>query len=184
MAFMVRKRLVAGFIAGALGLLVVVEDGPMFLSALQSLSAPPGKFGDRPKDLKPTSMAQPAADPADPKPLSIVYAKTLGLVPGAIVCHDYQTTHDVYEQYVASLEDSMRYGIANVQTHGHARELLGDPPSEFDFSTYDCRLVRPGTPIELLGYIYDQIPIVRIRTPQGGLTKGVTLPDMITTPEK
>ena len=184
---MVRKQLVAGFVVGGIGLLVLVEGGGPFFNSLRPAQTPsPAEIDDKPKPTNGPTAAptRVTVAPASSAPRLTVRSKSLGAVRGAIVCHDYVTVHDVYEQYTASLESSFRYGVANAQTHGHAKELYGEPPDSFDFESYGCQLIPNGKPMELLGYIYDQIPIVRVRTPKGGLMKGVTLPDMVTTLEK
>jgi hypothetical protein len=127
--------------------------------------------------LLPGLAASADEQPGDTK---FAYSHGAGIVPGAIICPDFQTTRDMFERYTAAAEDKMRYAIAQQQTGGHAREMYGDPPHGVDLAAYGCALIPSGQKMKLGGYLYGQIPMVIAKLPNGKEIKGVTLPYMAT----
>ena len=107
-----------------------------------------------------------------PKTISVT-ARGAGVVPGAIVCRDYQTVTFMIDWYVAHWSDKFADAIYKDQ----ARLLRGSSIPSPHLSRYGCTLVSPGTPMLLeQGNI---VPIVSVTSATGATIRGVTDPGMV-----
>jgi hypothetical protein len=105
-------------------------------------------------------------------------AKSVGQVPGAIVCPDFpsvQVVFDLYSQYWGDAMQDRMYGA------DRARVLRGPSTPVPDPTLYGCSLLAPGTPIEIQRGVFG-LPMVIAKSPDGTMIRGVTLPDMVSKP--
>jgi hypothetical protein len=99
-------------------------------------------------------------------------AKGISIVPGAIVCPNYQTTSMVFDLFVNSWEESAQDRFSN----GQSRLMRGKAAPKPEPQEYGCVLLPPGTP--LWPERGNMVPVVRAQIGSHWL-RGVTLPDMI-----
>lgn len=101
-------------------------------------------------------------------------ARGVSVVPGAIVCPDYNTVRSMFDRYVAHWTDLQQDALTN----GQARLLRGQPTSAPDLGVYGCALLPSGTPMMMMerGNV---IPVVTAKLADGTTIRGVTLPAMI-----
>jgi len=112
-----------------------------------------------------------------PKPIKAnlvaVSAQGVSVVPGAIICPNYDTVKMMFDLYVAHWTDTQQDAL----THGQSRLLRGDPTPPPDLKFYGCALLPPGTPMMLeRGNI---VPVVTATLSDGTSIRGVTLAAMI-----
>jgi hypothetical protein len=105
--------------------------------------------------------------------VSSVVARGLGVVPGALICPDYNTLTTVFDLYNAHWEETYQ----DVFTNGQSRLLRGAPAQFPDLAYFACTLVIPGTPLFL--EIGNVVPVVSVSLADGTKFRGVTLPGMI-----
>jgi TPR repeat protein len=104
---------------------------------------------------------------------SVVTARGVSVVPGAIVCPDHATVSLMFDLYVAHWGDVQQDALTN----GQSRLLRGPPAPEPDLKLYGCGLVPPGASMLLeRGNI---VPVVTAKLPDGRTIRGVTLAAMI-----
>jgi TPR repeat protein len=104
---------------------------------------------------------------------SVVTARGVSVVPGAIVCPDHATVSLMFDLYVAHWGDMQQDALTN----GQSRLLRGPPAPEPDLKLYGCGLVPPGASMLLeRGNI---VPVVTAKLPDGRTIRGVTLAAMI-----
>jgi hypothetical protein len=178
-----RRTLVVVGCAAVMSLLVFLarsqsnEPSPQAETASPSASAQPvtGETPVAPDTIHVTPTQEREAEKQPPPNTVPVIARGAGVVPGAIVCPDFQTVSTVFHQYSDYWEDAQQ----DAMTHGQSRLLRGEPTPRPDFALYDCALVVSGTPMRMeVGNI---VPLVTAQLPDGSTIKGVTLPPMITT---
>lgn len=96
------------------------------------------------------------------------------LVPGAIVCRDYDTVTLMIERYKASWEDNFRASVIGPENE---KLMHGAPRTPPALARFDCILLPPGTPMKWDG---NWMPaIVTIKLTDGTIRSGVTDPSMI-----
>lgn len=113
----------------------------------------------------------PALAQSHPIKASRVLAKSLGPVPGAIVCADLHTAQKLYAAYGAYFSDHLQ----DVLTGGQS-ELLRPSVPRPNPVVYGCVLIKPQTVMLLKGGTI--VPVVRVDLPRGKTVIGVTLPGM------
>ena len=107
-----------------------------------------------------------------PKAVSVI-AQGVSVVPGAIVCPNYNTVQSMFDWYVAHWTDTQQDALTN----GQSRLLRGQPTPAPDLKFYGCALLPPGTPMMLeRGNI---VPVVTATLADGTTIRGVTLAAMI-----
>ena len=112
--------------------------------------------------------------PESPKPRYVaVVARGLSVVPGALLCPNYNTTSKVFNLYTSHAEDAMQDAVTNNQSR-----LLREPMPKPNLKAYGCVLVPPGTSMTL--DTHNVVPVVTVKLAKGVSAKGVTLPDMYT----
>jgi hypothetical protein len=105
--------------------------------------------------------------------LVAVSAQGVSVVPGAIICPNYDTVKMMFDLYVAHWTDTQQDAL----THGQSRLLRGDPTPPPDLKFYGCALLPPGSPMMLeRGNI---VPVVTATLFDGTSIRGVTLAAMI-----
>src|ERR1700742_5220524 len=72
-------------------------------------------------------------------------AAAVGIVPGAILCQDYDTVSLMYDLYAESWGENMQYKV----TRGQSKLIHGDPMPPPDLAAHGCILVQAGTPLKL-----------------------------------
>ncbi len=102
-----------------------------------------------------------------------VHAKSLSVVPGALVCPDIATVQWMFRLYVYHWEDTAQDAV----THGQSELLRGQATPLPELAAYGCALIPAGTPMQLTrGNV---VPVVTATGPDGNQVHGVTLPNMI-----
>jgi hypothetical protein len=100
-------------------------------------------------------------------------ARGVSVVPGAIVCRDFDTVRLMFDLYADYWSDATQDSL----THGQSRVLRGAPASKPDFELHGCALLAPGTPMTLeTGNI---VPVVAAKLSDGRTIMGVTLGSMV-----
>lgn len=97
----------------------------------------------------------------------------LSVVPGAIVCPDYNTTSLMFDLYVHAWEDQMQDQF----THGQAELIRGKAASLPHLAAYRCSMIPPGTQVEV--ETGNSVPVIDMRA-GNALLRVVTLPGMLT----
>jgi TPR repeat protein len=101
-----------------------------------------------------------------------VTARGVSVVPGAIVCPDYNTVNLMFELYATHWADTYQ----DVLSNGQSRLLRGRPAPAPDPKFYGCALVPPGTPMILERR--NIVPVVTVKLADGTTIRGVTSPAM------
>jgi hypothetical protein len=111
--------------------------------------------------------------PAQSKP---VIARSLGAMPGALVCPDFATLRFVIDLYNHSWEERTQDAV----TQGQSKLLRGKAAEPPEPKNYDCVLIPPGT--QMMLEQGNAIPVVRVRMTDSWV-RGVTLSDMFISQE-
>lgn len=121
-----------------------------------------------------TRRAEKRADEEGQKPKTeSVIAKGVSVIPGAIVCRDYQTVSFMISWYNAHWADTFEDKI----TRGQSNLMRGAATRSPDFARYGCALIAPGTPMAVERG--NMVPVVEGKLPNGKPFRGVTDPSML-----
>lgn len=115
-----------------------------------------------------------AAASAGAQSPSIVYAKPVGVVPGAIICPDYNTLTTVFDLFNDAWEDH----AASAMTAGKSELVNGKALDYPIVSEYGCAFAKPGTKMEATDSGIGA-PMVSYVREDGRKVKGITLPGMV-----
>jgi hypothetical protein len=103
----------------------------------------------------------------------LVIARSVGFVPGALICPDHDTLAMVYQLYAHYMERL----IQDRMTNGLSRSIHGAPAAPPDAETFGCAFVDSGTKMSLEQRT--PAPVVSVQIANGLTMRGVTLPGMI-----
>jgi hypothetical protein len=118
------------------------------------------------------------AEEAKKPKLVAVTAQGAGVVPGALICPNYDTVTLMFDLYSDYWTDMRARALQGAQ----ATLLHGDPMPAPDPRLYGCILVSAGTPMTLeRGNI---VPVVTVKLPDETTIRGVTMPGMLVGDEK
>jgi hypothetical protein len=106
-------------------------------------------------------------------------ARSFGAVPGAIVCPDFDSVAMLFQLYSMPWEEASQDSLTN----GQARIIRGEAAAVPDPESFGCELLLPGTPIAVQNAdaFTTGIPMVVARLPDGKMSRGVTLPVLLST---
>ena len=106
-----------------------------------------------------------------------VVAKELSVVPGALVCPNFQAVQSVFQMYTDSWEEKMQDAV----TRGQSQLVRGRAVDAPDLNRYGCVLLPAGTPMKLEpGKL---VPVVQAKM-SGTWIRGVTLGGMFISQEE
>lgn len=121
------------------------------------------------------SEARPKSEksPGEPSKRTVqAVAQGMSMVPGAIVCPNYELFNLAFDLYGIYWQESLQ----DAMTSGQARLLRGTPMAP-RLEKYGCALVPAGTALTLeLGNV---VPVVTVESPRGKVIRGVTHEAMV-----